>query len=114
MVSVVRGGTTAAEAVPQPALPITGAGEAAAVPASPAAAPGSGNAAGGGVAHRRGGGAGYALWKNISFRRGAMRHAVPVEADCPLPVYLCENISSPLPLRRAPACGAGERRGAGK
>ena len=37
----------------------------------------------------------YALWKNISFRRSAMRHAVPVEADCPLPVYLCENISSP-------------------
>ena len=37
MVSAVRGGTTAAEAAPQPALPIAGADEAAAVPA-PAAA----------------------------------------------------------------------------
>ena len=95
MVSVVRGGTTAAEAVPQPALPITGAGEAAAVPASPAAAPDLGTLLAAAWLIGAAAVLVYALWKNISFRRGAMRHAVPVEADCPLPVYLCENISSP-------------------
>lgn len=94
MVSAVRGGTTAAEAAPQPALPIAGADEAAAVPATAAALDlGTLLAAAwliGAAAVLV-----YALWKNISFRRSAMRHAVPVETDCPLPVYLCENISSP-------------------
>ena len=36
-----------------------------------------------------------AAWKNFAFIRRAKKDAVCVEADCPLPVYLSEYISSP-------------------
>lgn len=36
-----------------------------------------------------------ALWKNVRFARRVRRWAVPVEVDCPLPVYLSEGLSSP-------------------
>lgn len=39
-----------------------------------------------------------AFWKNLRFSRRVRRGAVPVEADCPLPVYLSEGLSSPCLL----------------
>lgn len=36
-----------------------------------------------------------ALWKNVRFARRVRQGAVPVEANCPLPVYLSEGLSSP-------------------
>lgn len=36
-----------------------------------------------------------AFWKNFCFSRRIWRGAVPVEADCPLPVYLSEGLSAP-------------------
>lgn len=39
-----------------------------------------------------------AFWKNLRFSRWVRRGAVPVEADCPLPVYLSEGLSSPCLL----------------
>lgn len=37
----------------------------------------------------------FATWKNFTFVRRARRDAVRIEAECPLPVYLSEHISSP-------------------
>lgn len=39
-----------------------------------------------------------ALWKNLCFAKRIWRGAVPVEVDCPLPVYLSEGLSSPCLL----------------
>ncbi len=36
-----------------------------------------------------------AVWKNAAFFRRVRKGAVPVAADCPLPVYLSEHLSSP-------------------